>query len=110
MNRSAKGGVRSSPQYWGRRRSHSPTAPRCLRTAGTEEQPVTSGGLAGSPGSSGVSGPISESEVASKALSVVGQLNSTYEAWRKPRDRATGGRMGRERQLAKTVGRREKTR
>src|SRR5215831_1863915 len=32
-NRSAKGGARSSPQYWGRRRSHSPTAPRCLRTA-----------------------------------------------------------------------------
>src|ERR1700756_1021553 len=33
MNRSAKGGARSSLQYWRRRRSHSPTAPRCLRTA-----------------------------------------------------------------------------
>src|SRR5215469_9259087 len=48
---------------------------------GTEEQCVTSGELAGSPGGTGVSGPISESEVASEALSVVGRLNITYEAW-----------------------------
>src|SRR5215471_427737 len=61
---------------------------------GTEEECVTSGGLAESPDGTGVSGPISESEVASEALSVVGRLNSTYEAWRKPRDRATGDRSG----------------
>jgi hypothetical protein len=48
---------------------------------GTEEQRVTSGELAESPGGTGVSGPISESEVASDALSVVRRLNSTYEAW-----------------------------
>jgi hypothetical protein len=42
---------------------------------------VTSGELAGSPGGTGVSGPISASEVASEALSVVGRLNGTYEAW-----------------------------
>ena len=42
---------------------------------------VTSGELAESPGGTGVSGPISESEVASDALSVVGRLNSTYKAW-----------------------------
>ena len=42
---------------------------------------VASGGLAESPGGTGVSRPISESEVASDALSVVGWLNSTYEAW-----------------------------
>jgi hypothetical protein len=47
---------------------------------GMEEQGVTSGGLAGSPGGTGVSRPISESEVASDALSVVRRLNSTYEA------------------------------
>src|SRR6516225_9241303 len=47
---------------------------------GMEEQGVTSGGLAGSPGGTGVSGPISKSEVASDALSVVRRLNSTYEA------------------------------
>jgi hypothetical protein len=48
-----------------------------------------------SPGDTGVSEPISESEMASNALSVVGRLNITYEAWRKPRYRATGDRMGR---------------
>ena len=42
---------------------------------------VTSGELAESPGGTGVSGPISVSEVASNALSVVGRLNSPYEAW-----------------------------
>src|ERR1700744_5455571 len=44
---------------------------------GTEEQRVTSGGLAGSPGGTGVNRPISESEVASNALSVDGRLCST---------------------------------
>src|SRR5712692_3360235 len=62
---------------WRRRRTHSPTAPRCLRGHGTEERRVTSGGLAASPGGTGGSGPISEREVASDALSVVGRLNST---------------------------------
>src|SRR5262250_3332350 len=42
--------------------------------------------------------------MASKVLAVVGGLNITYEAWRKPRDRATGDRMGRGRQPAKMVG------
>src|SRR5215472_19018567 len=37
---------------------------------------------------------MSASEVASDALSVVGRLRSTYEAWRKPRDRATGDGSG----------------
>ena len=44
---------------------------------GTEEQRVTSGELAESPGDTGVSEPISKSEVVSDALSVVGLLNST---------------------------------
>jgi len=59
---------------------HPPYQGGCGRH-GTEEQCVTSGELAGSPGGTGVSGPISESEVASEALSVVGRLNITYEAW-----------------------------
>ena len=61
---------------------------------GTEEQRVTSGELAKSPGGTGVSRPISESEVASEAWSVVGRLNITDEAWRKSRDRATGDGIG----------------
>ena len=48
---------------------------------GTEEQRVTSGELAESPGGTGVSEPISVSEVVSDALSVVGRLLITYEAW-----------------------------
>jgi hypothetical protein len=55
---------------------------------------VTSGELAESPGGTGVNEPISESEAGSEALSVVGRLNSTYEAWRKSRDRATGDGIG----------------
>ena len=47
----------------------------------TEEQHVTSGELTESLGGTGVSRPISASEVASNALAVVGRLNITYEAW-----------------------------
>ena len=75
-----------------------------------EEQRVTSGELTESAGGTGVNGPISESEMASDALSVVRRLNSTYEAWRKPRDRATGDRMGRGRRPAKMVGKGKETR
>ena len=104
MNRSAKGGARSSPHYGGEGvLIHPPYQGVCGRH-GTEEQHVTSGELTESPGDTGVSEPISESEMASNALSVVGRLNITYEAWRKPRYRATGDRMGRERQPAKMVG------
>ena len=71
---------------------------------------MTSGELAESLSSTRGSGPISESEVASEALSVVGRLHITYEAWRKPCDRATGDRTGRGRQLAKMVGKRKETR
>jgi hypothetical protein len=77
MNRSAKGGARSSLHYEGEGvLIHPPHQGVCGRH-GTEEQRVTSGGLTGSPGGTGVSGPISESEMASNALSVVGRLNST---------------------------------
>ncbi len=77
MNRSAKGGARSSLHYEGEGvLIHPPHQGVCGRH-GTEEQRVTSGGLAGSPGGTGVSGPISESEMASEALSVVGRLSST---------------------------------
>jgi hypothetical protein len=77
MNRSAKGGARSSPHYGGEGvLIHPPHQGVCGRH-GTEEQCVTSGGLTASPGGTGVSRPISESEMASDALSVVGRLNGT---------------------------------
>ena len=77
MNRSAKGGARSSLHYGGEGiLIHPPHQGVCGRH-GTEEQRVTSGGLAESPGSIGVSRPISGCERASDALSVVGRLRIT---------------------------------
>src|ERR1035437_3497270 len=65
MNPSAKGGARSSLQYGGEGvLIHPPHQGVCGRH-GTEEQRVTSGGLAESPGGTGVSRPISGSERAS---------------------------------------------
>ncbi len=77
MNWSAKGGARSSPHYEGEGVLIHPPHQGVCRRHGTEEQCVTSGGLASFPGGTGISGPISESEMASDALSVVGRLNST---------------------------------
>ena len=48
---------------------------------GTEEQRMTSGELTEFLGGTGISGPISASEVASDTLSGVGRLHMTYEAW-----------------------------
>jgi hypothetical protein len=72
-------------QRWGkvepavrrRRRSHSPTAPRCLRTAryGRTARDLRRTGRV--PSSIGVSDPISKSEMGSDARSVVGLPNST---------------------------------
>ena len=81
MNRSAKGGARSSLHFGDEGvLIHPPHQGDCGRH-GTEGQRVTSGELAGSLDGTGVSEPISGSEAASDALSVVGRLSSTYEAW-----------------------------
>src|SRR3954471_14858365 len=80
MNRTAKGGERSSLHYEGEGVLIRPPHQGVCGRHGTEEQRVTSGGLAGSPGGTGVSGPISESEVASDALAVDGRLCSTTSA------------------------------
>ena len=65
------------PALWRRRRSHSPTAPRCLRTAryGRIARDLRRTGRV--PSSIGVSDPISKSEMGSDARSVVGLPNST---------------------------------
>src|SRR5258705_5357803 len=80
MNRSAKGGARSSLHFWDEGvLIHPPHQGDCGRH-GTEEQRVTSGGPAASPDGTGVSGPISESETASETLSVVGRLSGACGA------------------------------
>ncbi len=77
MNRSAKGGTRSSLHYEGEGVLIQPPHQGVCGRHGGEEQCVTSGGLTVSLGDTGVSGPISESEVASDALAVVVRLNIT---------------------------------
>src|SRR5467141_3189750 len=77
MNRSAKGGARSNLHFRDEGVLIHPPHQGVCGQHGTEEQRVTSGGLAESPGDSGVSEPISKSEVGSEALSVVGLPNST---------------------------------
>ncbi len=68
------------PALWRRRRTHSPTAPSCLRMARygrTVRDLRRTGGVCGWHR---VSGPISASEMASEALSVVGRLRSALSA------------------------------
>ena len=77
MNRSAKGGARSSLRFEDEGVLIHPPHQGDCGWHGTEEQRVTSGELAESPSGIGVSGPISANEMASDALSVVGLPNST---------------------------------
>jgi len=93
MNRSAKGGARSSLHYEGEGVLIHPPHQGVCGWHGTEERCVTSGELAGSPGGTGVSRPISESEVASDAVSVDDGC-VVPQARRKPRDWGTGGGSG----------------
>jgi hypothetical protein len=79
-NRSAQGGARSSLHYEGEGVLIHPPRQGVCGWHGREEQRVTSGGLAGSPGGTGVSRPISESEGASDALPVDGRLCNTTSA------------------------------
>ena len=77
MNRSAKGGARSSLHFRDEGVLIHPPHQGVCGQHGTDEQRVTSGELAESLGDTGVSRPISASEVASEALTVVGLPNST---------------------------------
>ena len=81
MNRSAIGGQGRVCEM--KTKAFSFTHRTKVTAGGTvrENDDVTSGEQAESPVGAGGSGPISESEVASKALSVGGRLNTTDEAW-----------------------------
>ena len=95
MNRSAKGGIRSSPHHRGEGvLIHPPYQGDCGRH-GAEEQRVTSGGLTESLGGTRVSRPISESEMASDTRSVDGRLCSTTSPAKAVRPAmATGSGLG----------------
>jgi hypothetical protein len=68
------------PALWRRRRSHSPTAPRRLRAARYGRTARDLRRTDRVSGGTRVSGPISESERVSDALSVDGRLCSTTSA------------------------------
>src|SRR3989304_9148455 len=68
------------PALWRRRRSHSPTAPRCLRAARDGRTAYDLGRTGGVSGGTGGSNPISASEMERGAPPVVGQPNSTGSA------------------------------
>ena len=72
MNRSAKGGIRSSPHYGGEGVLIHPPHQGVCGQHGTEEQRVTSGELTRFAGGTAISGPISASEMESDVVSVVG--------------------------------------
>src|ERR1035437_6103883 len=114
MNRSAKGGARSSLHYEGEGVLIHPPHQGVCGWHGTEERCVTSGGLAGSPGGTGVSRPISESEGASDAPPVDRRLWRTSSPGKAPgpgnRRRKWAGKVGSPLGTAKAVGKREKTR
>ena len=80
MNWSARGGARSSLHYEGEGVLIRPPHQGVCGRHDTEEQRVTSGGLAESLVGTRVTGPISESERVSDALSVDGRLCSTRSA------------------------------
>jgi hypothetical protein len=77
MNRSAKGGARSSPHYGGEGVLIHPPYQGVCGWHGMEDLSVTPGGLARFLDGTGISDPISESEVGSEAGRVVGQSSST---------------------------------
>ena len=110
MNWSARGGARSSLHYGGEGvLIHPPYRGVCGRHD-TEEQRVTSGGLAESLAGTRVSRPISESERASDALSVDGRLCSTRSAVKTAATEESVTEVGQGRQPAKRIGERKRTR
>jgi hypothetical protein len=110
MNRSAKGGARSSPHYGGEGvLIHPPYQGVCGRH-GTEDQDVTPGGLVRFSGGTGISDPIS---LTAKWEAMPGESSDgriVPEAVRKPRDPAMGSRVGWGRRSAEVVGARQETR
>ena len=110
MNRSAKGGTGRACTMEAKAFSFTHPHQGVCGRHGTEEQRVTSGGLAKSPGGTGVSRPISESEVASEAWSVVGRLNSTMKRGESHVTGQPATELGRGRQPAKMVRKRKETR
>ena len=109
MNRSAKDGAGSSWHYGSEGvLTHLSYQGVCGRH-GTEDLDVTPGGLVVFSGGTGISDPISRKTKWEVTRGEASDSRIVLQAWRKPGDRASGGRVGRGRRLAEVVGTRQRT-
>ncbi len=106
MNRSAKGGARSSWHYGSEGALTHPSYQGVCGRHGTEDLDVTPGGLVVFPGGTGISDPISRKTKWEVRHGKSSDSRVVPKAWRKPGDCASGGRVGRGRRLAEVVGKR----
>jgi hypothetical protein len=108
MNRSAKDGARSSWHYGSEGALTHPSYQGVCGRHGTEDLDVTPGGLVVFSGGTGISNPISRE---TKWEVMRGESSDSCivpQAWRKPGDCASSGRVGRGRRLAEVVGTRQR--
>ena len=108
MNRSAKDGARSSLHYGGEGVLTHPSNQGVCERHGTEDLDVTPGGLVAFPGGTGITDPISRETKWERMRGEQSDSRIVLQARRKPRDRASGGRVGRGSRLARVVGARRR--
>ena len=107
MNRSAKDGARSSRHYGGEGVLPDPSNQGVCERHGTEDLDVTPGGLVAFPGGTGMTDPIGRETKWERMRGEQSDSRIVLQARRKPRDRASGGRVGRGSRLAEAVGERK---
>jgi hypothetical protein len=104
MNRSAKGGARSSWHYGSEGVLTHPSYQGVCGRHGTEDLDVTPGGLAPFPGGIGITDPISRETKWERKRCESSDSRIVLEACRKVGDRASGSGVGWGRRLAEVVG------
>jgi hypothetical protein len=108
MNRSAKGGARSSWHYGSEGVLTHPSDQGVCGRHGTEDLDVTPGGLVAFSGGTGISDPISRKAKWEVTRGESSDSRIVPQAWRKSGDCASSGRVGRGRRLATVVGTRQR--
>ena len=108
MNQSAKDGARSSLHYGGEGALTHPSNQGVCERHGAEDLDVTPGGLVAFPRGSGITEPISRETKWRRTRGEQSDNRIVLQARRKPRDRESGGRVGRGSRLAKVVGERRR--
>ena len=106
MNRSAKGGARSSRHYGGEGARIHPSNQCVCEQHGTEDLHVTPGRFVACSGGTGITDPISRETKWGRMRGEQSDSRIVPQARRNPRDRVSGGRVGRGSRLAEAVGER----